>query len=163
MPQKPLRTLLTALLFCIPQTKATPTPDSKTTQATSLHDNSQNCTCYTLDSGTGDQPPPFFLYHKFYDFRALPASSSEPPPVVTETQRFGTELALDQSVLNSSAWNHDWEIQTWGKKSGNDAPVAMQNSAQNVFIGKHVLLSAVSLAAGTYLVCWFVCSFVRCV
>ncbi|TID21773.1 glycoside hydrolase family protein [Venturia nashicola] len=76
--------------------------------------------------------PTYFLYHKFYHFRSLPLSP--PPPLVTANQRFGTELAQDQSVLNSSAWNHDWEIQNWGKKNTTDAPVAMQNSAQSVFI-----------------------------
>ncbi|RDI85762.1 Homocysteine [Venturia inaequalis] len=124
----PLLTLLTALLYT-PLTKATPTSPSP--QATLLHDNnSQNCTCYTLDSDTN---PAYFLYHKFYDFRALPATQPE-PPLVAANQRFGTEMALDQAVFNGSAWNRDWEIQAWGKKSGSDAPVAMQNSAQNVYI-----------------------------
>lgn len=117
--------LLTALL-----TQATLTQSTTTSPLATLHDNSQNCTCYTLDS---DSQPSYFLYHKFYDFRSLPASQD--PPLVTANQRFGTELAQDQSVFNSSEWNRDWGIMNWGKKGSRDAPVAMQNSAQNVYIG----------------------------
>jgi hypothetical protein len=103
--------------------------DTASIQA-SLHDNSQNCTCYTLDS---DNSPAYFLYHKFYDFRSLPATGE--PPLINANQRFGAEQAQDQDTFNSSSWNNDWEIQSWGKKNSADAPVMMQNSAQNVFIG----------------------------
>jgi len=110
--------------------------DTASTQA-SLHDNSQNCTCYTLDS---DNTAAFFLYHKFYDFRNLPATNTE-PPLVSANQRYGQEETQDQDVLNSSSWNNDWEIQTWGKKVSGDAPVAMQNSPLNVFVGLSSSLS----------------------
>lgn len=126
----PLPILLTALLLS-PLTQSA-TTSTTSTQAT-LHDNSQNCTCYTLDS---DNSPAYFLYHKFYDFRSLPATPE--PPLVTANQRYGKELAQDQATFNSTAWNHDWEIQSWGKKSTGEAPMMMQNSAQNVFIGLFV-------------------------
>lgn len=140
MPSKtPLPILLTALLLA-PLTQSATT----STQAT-LHDNSQNCTCYTLDS---DNNPAYFLYHKFYDFRSLRATQE--PPLVTANQRYGTELAQDQETFNSTAWNHDWEIQSWGKKSTGEAPVVMQNSAQNVFIGLFATFPLLFLLSSLY-------------
>jgi hypothetical protein len=114
--------------------------DTASTQV-SLHDNSQNCTCYTLDS---DNTSAYFLYHKFYDFRSLAATPDEfwtPPPTVSANQRWGKEPTQDQDVLNSSSWNNDWGIQDWGKKTAADAPVAIQNSPLNVFIGMFVFLA----------------------
>jgi len=35
---------------------------------TPLRDNSPNCTCYAIDS---DNTTDYFLYHRFYDFRAV--------------------------------------------------------------------------------------------
>jgi hypothetical protein len=131
--------LLTALLTFTAHCKIA------STQA-SLHDNSQNCTCYTLDS---DISPAYFLYHKFYDFRSLPATPA--PPLINANQRNGGEQTQDQNTLNSSSWNNDWEIQSWGKKSNPDAPVAMQNSAQNVYIGNPALHPQIRLPAITSL------------
>ncbi|KAF2430512.1 concanavalin A-like lectin/glucanase [Tothia fuscella] len=104
--------------------------------SSALRDNSPECICYTVDS---EADKSYFSYHRFYDFRKYAKSSNEnttAPPLVDANQRFGQERISDQAVLNSSNWNNDWGVQDWGKKSSADAPVAMQNSPQNVYIGQ---------------------------
>jgi hypothetical protein len=129
----PLLLILTTTLLSHPAESAQSAQDSA---QTSLHDNSRSCNCYTLDS---DTEVSYFLYHRFYDFRALAAKAgqySEAPPLVQANQRWGKEPVPDQDVLNTTKWSEDWGIQDWGKAANADAPVAMQNSAANVFIGE---------------------------
>lgn len=112
------------------------TSKTSNTDQTPLRDNSPNCTCYAIDS---DNTTDYFLYHRFYDFRILPltvdAKGSAPP--IRYNSRFGTfNQVADPGTLNSTNWNFDWDIQSWGKDTGDDAPVAMQNSPNNVYITK---------------------------
>jgi hypothetical protein len=104
--------------------------------AASLHDNSQSCNCYTLDS---EADKSYFLYHRFYDFRNLATKAGQyttAPPLIEANQRWGKEPVRDSDVLNTTRWTDDWGIQDWGKKSDADAPVDMQNSPANVYISK---------------------------
>lgn len=103
--------------------------------ASSLRDNSPSCTCYSLDS---EADTSYFLNHRFYDFRNYakkPEQYVKTPPLVEANQRYGLEQISDPDILNSSKWNSDWGVQNWGKKASAEAPVAMQNSPQNVYIG----------------------------
>ncbi|GME23018.1 Concanavalin A-like lectin/glucanase [Neofusicoccum parvum] len=110
-----------------------------------LKDNSSNCTCYALESGTSDDmtdsQPYYFAYHRFWDFRALATQAgqySEVPDPVTddEDQGFETVSSVDASYLNGTTWNKDWGIQNWGKEATDDFPVRMQNSPSNVYISQ---------------------------
>jgi hypothetical protein len=131
MTHIPLLVLLTITTLLTHPTKC----EQRSSQS-SLHDNSQSCNCYTLDSATDKS---YFLYHRFYDFRSLAKTAgqyNQAPPLVQANQRYGKEQVPDPEVLNTTAWGEDWGIQDWGKASDADAPVAMQNSAANVFISK---------------------------
>jgi hypothetical protein len=126
----PLLLLTTATLF------TRPTKSEQQSSQSSLHDNSQSCNCYTLDSASDKS---YFLYHRFYDFRSLATKAgqyTQEPPLIQANQRFGKEQVADPEVLNTTTWSDDWGIQDWGKGSDADAPVAMQNSPANVFISK---------------------------
>lgn len=110
-----------------------------------LKDNSSNCTCYALESGTSDDmtdsQPYYFAYHRFWDFRALATQAgqySEIPDPVTddEDQGFETVSSVDAGYLNGTTWNKDWGIQNWGKEATDDFPVRMQNSPSNVYISQ---------------------------
>ncbi|OJD38582.1 glycoside hydrolase family 16 protein [Diplodia corticola] len=128
--------------------------DGDDDEAVVLKDNSPNCTCYTLDSGTSDDMSPdnsepyYFTYHRFWDFRSLATSAGQfsskgsdggtAPDPVTDDEDEGLETVADQDAayLNGSAWNADWGIQNWGKEATADFPVRMRNSARNVYISQ---------------------------
>jgi hypothetical protein len=115
------------------------TKSEQQSSQSALHDNSQSCNCYTLDS---EADKSYFLYHRFYDFRSLANKAgqyTQAPPLVQANQRYGKEQVADPEVLNTTSWGNDWGIQDWGKKSDGDAPVAMQNSPANVFISKTII------------------------
>ncbi|KAH7054470.1 concanavalin A-like lectin/glucanase domain-containing protein [Macrophomina phaseolina] len=108
-----------------------------------LKDNSANCTCYALESGTGgdSSQPYYFAYHRFWDFRALATQADQytevPDPVTNEEdQGFETVSATDAGYLNGTDWNKDWGIQNWGKEATDEFPVRMQNSPRNVYISQ---------------------------
>lgn len=108
-----------------------------------LKDNSPNCTCYALESGTGgdNSQPYYFTYHRFWDFRALATQAdqyTETPDPVTDDEDQGYEMVSSQDAgyLNGSVWNKDWGIQNWGKEATEDFPVRMQNSPRNVYISQ---------------------------
>lgn len=110
-----------------------------------LRDNSPNCTCYALESGTGgdNSQPYYFTYHRFWDFRALATQAdqyTETPDPVTDDEDQGYEMVSSQDAgyLNGSVWNKDWGIQNWGKEATEDFPVRMQNSPRNVYICEHL-------------------------
>ena len=106
-----------------------------------LHENSQNCSCYVLDSGPNSSTPTYFQYHRFWDFRNIATDGPRqylqaPPEVDTSFEDAGGEQVWDQSFLNSDAWNTDWAIQVWNQNATSDFPVRMANSAANVYIRK---------------------------
>ncbi|KAF2735505.1 concanavalin A-like lectin/glucanase [Polyplosphaeria fusca] len=103
-----------------------------------LHDNSQNCSCYVLNSGKDSNTPEYFQYYRFWDFRDLasngPRQYINAPPEVNNTQDQGSEDVWDANILNSDAWNVDWGIQNWSKPATEDFPTKMVNSPANVYI-----------------------------
>lgn len=118
--------------------------DIRTTRAatsadlvTASKDNSPDCTCYEISS---DSSPAYFTYHRFYDWRNLASSpdqfASIPPRLEEDEDQGSEELAeIYQDVLNGTEWNQDWGIMSWGKEATAEAPVRVQNSAANVYIG----------------------------
>ncbi|KAL1633585.1 hypothetical protein SLS58_011006 [Diplodia intermedia] len=144
--------LLSLLLLSTHLLRAVRADDGDNDDQPVLKDNSANCTCYTLDSGTSDDmsesEPHYFTYHRFWDFRSLATSAGQysakgsdggdaPDPVTDdEDEGLETVAAEDAAYLNGSAWNRDWGIQSWGKPATADFPVRMQNSARNVYISQ---------------------------
>lgn len=100
-------------------------------------DNSQNCTCYVVNSGADSKTPQYFQYYRFYDFRNLadkPGQFVNPPDLITDSQDAGAEPVNDANILNSDAWNTDWSIQNWSKDATSDFPTRMVNSPANIYL-----------------------------
>ncbi|KAF2706806.1 glycoside hydrolase family 16 protein [Pleomassaria siparia CBS 279.74] len=111
-----------------------------TTNNSTPHDNTSNCTCYVINSGASSNTPEYFSYYRFYDFRNLadrPGQYTTAPPLLNDSQDAGTQAVRDNGVLNSSAWNTDWGIQNWSKPSTEDFPTAMNNSPANVYLSQN--------------------------
>ncbi|KAK7528928.1 concanavalin A-like lectin/glucanase domain-containing protein [Phyllosticta citriasiana] len=119
--------------------------DSSSTNQQDLKQNSANCSCYAIGSGSKNSSE-YFSYHRFYDFRSLATSANQytVPDVVSDDEDQGTEsvVADDQGYLNGTQFMNDWDIQNWTSNATADFPVRMVNSAQNVYI---------SIAYPTYL------------
>lgn len=99
--------------------------------------NNPNCTCYVVESGDNSQTPQYFQYYRFYDFRKLADKAGEylNTPAIVDNWDEAPNLDVGQpSILNSSAWNTDWNIQNWSKNSSDDFPVRMANSPANVYL-----------------------------
>jgi len=108
---------------------------------TTYKDNSPTCQCYYINS---NKNPTYYVNHLFYDFRSAATSPTQyitQAPLVNETQSDGNQETPDQQFLNSTSWNNDWGIQNWGSSSSEDAPIVMQNSPANVYIGTNTLFS----------------------
>ncbi|KAF1814343.1 concanavalin A-like lectin/glucanase [Eremomyces bilateralis CBS 781.70] len=102
-----------------------------------LKDNSASCDCYVTTSGS---EPSYFTYHRFWDFRNLataPDQYTRAPRLLTDADSSGNELSRDQSFLNSSDWNADWDIQDWTKEATDEFPIRTQNSPANVYIAQN--------------------------
>ncbi|KAF2691209.1 glycoside hydrolase family 16 protein [Lentithecium fluviatile CBS 122367] len=100
-------------------------------------DNSENCSCYVVNSGADSNTPQYFQYYRFYDFRNLadsPGQYLSTPGLVNDTQDAGAEPVWDANILNSDAWNTDWNIQNWSKNATDDFPTKMVNSPANIYI-----------------------------
>ncbi|KAF2267091.1 concanavalin A-like lectin/glucanase [Lojkania enalia] len=111
--------------------------DYTNANTSALHDNSQNCSCYVLNSGEDSSTPEYFSFYRFWDFRTLangPREYITAPPLVNDTQDAGEEDVWDAHVLNSDAWNVDWSIQNWSKKATEEFPTRMVNSPANIYI-----------------------------
>lgn len=101
------------------------------------HDNTQNCTCYVVNSGADSNTPSYFQYYRFYDFRSLadkPRQYVAAPPLINDTQDAGGESVWNANILNSTAWNTDWGIQNWSKPATSDFPTPMVNSPANIYL-----------------------------
>lgn len=99
--------------------------------------NNQNCTCYVVNSGSDSQTPSYFQYYRFYDFRNLADQSGEytkVPDTVDDWDDAPNLSVGEANILNSSAWNTDWNIQSWSKNATEDFPVRMVNSPANVYL-----------------------------
>lgn len=99
--------------------------------------NNPNCTCYVVESGDDSQTPQYFQYYRFYDFRNLADKSGEyvNAPANVDDWDEAPNLKVGQpSILNSDAWNTDWNIQSWSKNASDDFPVRMVNSPANVYL-----------------------------
>lgn len=108
-----------------------------TASSTTPLQNNPNCTCYVVESGDDSQTPQYFQYYRFYDFRNLADRSGEylTKPATVDDWDEAPNLEVGQSsILNSSAWNTDWSIQTWSKNATGDFPVPMVNSPANVYL-----------------------------
>jgi hypothetical protein len=108
-----------------------------TTNNSALHDNSPNCSCYVVNSGSGNE---YFQYHRFFDFRNLasrPGQFLKNPPLINHKQNASELPVWDADILNSTGWNADWGIQSWGKDATDDFPTPMTNSLANVYIGQN--------------------------
>ncbi|KAF2255706.1 glycoside hydrolase family 16 protein [Trematosphaeria pertusa] len=114
--------------------------DYTTSNNTTPHDNTENCTCYVVNSGADSNTPEYFQYYRFFDFRNLadePGQYVDAPPLVNDTQDAGDEDVWDANILNSDAWNTDWGIQNWSKPATEDFPTRMVNSPANIFISQN--------------------------
>jgi hypothetical protein len=102
-----------------------------------LHDNSENCSCYVVNSGPSSTPT-YFQYHRFWDFRQIAAETNRSyvsvPPTVNDTQDAGNEPVWNPEFFNTDSWNVDWSIQNWSKKATDEFPVRMVNSPANLYI-----------------------------
>jgi hypothetical protein len=108
-----------------------------TADSTTPLQNNQNCTCYVVESGADSETPQYFQYHRFYDFRNLADKPGEyvKAPAIVEDWNEAPDLAVGQpNILNSDAWNTDWNIQSWSKNASDDFPVQMVNSPANVYL-----------------------------
>ncbi|KAK7535512.1 hypothetical protein IWX50DRAFT_630619 [Phyllosticta citricarpa] len=111
--------------------------DSSSTNQQDLKQNSANCSCYAIGSGSKNSSE-YFSYHRFYDFRSLATSANQytVPDVVSDDEDQGAEsvVADDQGYLNGTQFMNDWDIQNWTSNATADFPVRMVNSARNVYI-----------------------------
>ncbi|KAJ4353258.1 uncharacterized protein N0V89_004985 [Didymosphaeria variabile] len=108
-----------------------------TADSTTPQQNNQNCTCYVVESGADSQTPQYFQYYRFFDFRNLADKSEEyvKAPAVVDDWDDAPNLDVGQSsILNSDAWNKDWNIQNWSKNASDDFAVRMVNSPANVYL-----------------------------
>jgi hypothetical protein len=108
-----------------------------TTDSTTPHANTENCTCYVVNSGANSKSPTYFQYYRFFDFRNLadrPRQYIDTPPLVNNSQSAGTANVWNANILDSDAWKNDWGIQNWSKPATYDFPIPMENSPANVFI-----------------------------
>jgi beta-glucanase (GH16 family) len=71
----------------------------------------------------------YFANHRFYDFRFLAGSTSALPRITDSTDKGST-----QDALKSDNFTKDWSIQDWSTQVSTDAPVALYNSPQNVYL-----------------------------
>jgi hypothetical protein len=102
----------------------------------SLHDNSAQCDCYITDGLSSE----YYLYHRFFDFRTFSGQYGQEPANVTDSQDEGLE-STQSGYLSSTSFTNDWEIRHWGRNASSSAPVDMQYSAQNVYIGRKLQCS----------------------
>ncbi|KAF1834233.1 concanavalin A-like lectin/glucanase [Decorospora gaudefroyi] len=122
-----------ALLLLLPSTLAASAYTS--TQSQTPKDNNADCSCYVVESGDSAQSPQYFQYYRFYDFRGLDGALDTAPPLLNDTQTASEEPTWQPKLFNSEAWNHDWNIQNWGKPSTDEFPVPMNNSLANIYLG----------------------------
>ncbi len=106
-----------------------------TSNNTTPKDNNPNCTCYVVDTAKNSKVPTYFEYYRFYDFRNLRDSFSKPPPLINNTQNASALPTWQDNIFDSDAWTTDWGVSSWTKPATEDAPVAMNNSKANVYIG----------------------------
>jgi hypothetical protein len=103
----------------------------------SLQDNSENCSCYVVNSGESSTPT-YFQYHRFWDFRQIAAETRNSyvstPPRVNDTQDSGDEPVWNPEFFDTQAWNADWAVMNWSKNATDEFPVRMVNSLANVYL-----------------------------
>ncbi|ORY15546.1 concanavalin A-like lectin/glucanase domain-containing protein [Clohesyomyces aquaticus] len=108
-----------------------------TSNSTTPHDNSQNCSCYVIESGANSNTPEYFQYYRFFDFRNFADKAGQftkTPPAVNDSASAGLKPVWDKDQLTTDAWNVDWGIQNWSKPATSDFPTPMANSPANVYI-----------------------------
>lgn len=108
-----------------------------TANSTTPRENSQNCSCYVINSGDDSETPQYFQYYRFYDFRNLADRSGQylkAPAVVDDWDDAPNQDVGDEDILNSAAWNTDWHIQTWKKNASDDFATRMVNSPANIYL-----------------------------
>lgn len=107
-----------------------------TSADTAYTDNNANCTCYLVNSSSTQA---YFTNHRFFDFRNYANGSPNQfviqPPSVNASQNAGLESVWDPNILNSTAWNQDWDVQGWSANTSEDSTVRLQYSPANVYIG----------------------------
>lgn len=132
-----LRSHLAALWFLLLHLRPSLAAEYIALNSTTPHQNTNNCTCYVVDSGPDSSTPQYFQYYRFYDFRSLadrPAQYVKTPNVVDDWKDAPGQDVWDANILNSASWNTDWSIQNWSKDATEDFPTRMVNSPANVYL-----------------------------
>lgn len=114
--------------------------DYTNANTSNLHDNSEDCNCYVLESGADSKTPSYFQHYRFFDFRDLasyPGQYINAPPAVNDTQDSGDESVWTPDIFSSEAWETDWSIQDWSKPASDDFPVRAVNSPANIYVGQN--------------------------
>ncbi|KAF1968318.1 concanavalin A-like lectin/glucanase [Bimuria novae-zelandiae CBS 107.79] len=99
--------------------------------------NNEKCSCYVVNSGANSETPSYFQYHRFYDFRNLADRAGQylRAPAVVDDWDAAPDLKVSQAnILDSDAWNADWNIQTWSKNATEDFTLRMVNSPANIYL-----------------------------
>lgn len=100
-------------------------------------DNNEDCSCYVVNSGADSNTPQYFQYYRFYDFRNLadrPGQYLDAPSIVNDSQNAEVQSVWNADILDSDAFNADWNINDRTKEAPHARKIQMVRSPGNIYI-----------------------------